>query len=239
MHGVCIQPINDANVSAARNHGMSIAGGELVRFLDDDDFLIPDIAVKQCKELQDSDADVSSYAIRIEDESRNVYSTLTQPVTPDFVSGQLSESRIQIPLAHVYRKDLIQKIRWNEKYSVSEDILWLHTVSQQCRINWLKSDDVVGVWYQHAGSRLSYAFLRMNPTKLLRNPFCLPRKLFHGNHASTMQEKRRRLPAYGLVSIKASIFILSTGIQLQNPHCVSNPPHIPTSACTSLVETTG
>lgn len=166
MPGVRVQPINDANVCAARNHGLSIANGELVRFLDDDDFLVPEIALRQYRQLLDSDADVSSYAVRIEDEFAHIHSTLLQPDTPDFVSGQLGPSRLQIPLAHVYRKSFIENLRWNEKYSVSEDILWLHTVASKCQVRWLKSPDIVGVWYQHKGSRLSYNYAAHKPYKI-------------------------------------------------------------------------
>src|SRR3546814_8284092 len=57
-----------ANVSLARNMGIVAAKGNMIRFLDDDDFLIPEIAHQQCMELWLSNADLSTYAGRIEDE---------------------------------------------------------------------------------------------------------------------------------------------------------------------------
>src|SRR3546814_4456398 len=48
-----------ANVSLARNMGIVAAKGNMIRFLDDDDFLIPEIAHQQCMELWISNADRS------------------------------------------------------------------------------------------------------------------------------------------------------------------------------------
>src|SRR5690348_316519 len=48
------------NQNAARNLGLSEARGELVRFLDDDDYLLPDGAVAQYEAMADNTIDVCS-----------------------------------------------------------------------------------------------------------------------------------------------------------------------------------
>lgn len=154
---VNIFPVDKASANAARNHGLANAQGVLVRFVDDDDYLIPEVASRQCYELFASGADASSYAIRIEDEWGKVYQTMQQPKTNDFVAGQLGPFCLGLPLAHLYRRELILSVLWNERYLVCEDNAWLHSVACQKDVKWLKSEDIVGVWYQHRGPRLSYA----------------------------------------------------------------------------------
>jgi len=163
---ISIDPIVKSSANAARNHGLAKAKGLLVRFLDDDDFLIPEVAVRQCQELLASMADVSSYAIRIEDESGQFHQTLSQPKIDDFVSAQLGTTRLQLPHAHVYKKSLISSLLWNEAYIVSEDIAWLHTIACQMEVCWIKSDEVVGIWFQHANPRLSYAHSAHEPNRI-------------------------------------------------------------------------
>jgi len=163
---VHIYPITQASANAARNYGLACAKGSLVRFLDDDDFLIPEVAVKQCRELLALEADVSSYAIRIEDEDGKHCSMLIQPDTDDFMAAQLSPLRLPLPHPHVYKRSLIANLLWNEQYVVAEDIAWLHTIAHQTELDWVRSDDVVGVWYQHKGERLSYAYAAHEPNRI-------------------------------------------------------------------------
>ncbi|WP_295438014.1 glycosyltransferase [uncultured Thiodictyon sp.] len=153
---VRIFPLARANVSAARNHGLSVIQGELVRFLDDDDFLIPEVATRQYQELLGSSADLSSYALVIEDEDRRRYETVCQWDDEDFVVAQLSRAGPQLPFPHVFKTGLVRNLRWKESYRVVEDIAWIHTVAGQREVRWIRRDDVVGVWYQHRGPRLSH-----------------------------------------------------------------------------------
>lgn len=156
----------EANVCKARNWGIQASRGLLIRFLDDDDFLIPHVAVRQCRELLDSAAQVSSYAVAIQDEEGKPHGELRQPSTSDFVAGQLGESRVQIPLAHVYRKAALGNIQWNPQYAVSEDTVWLLSIASKRDLTWIKSDEVAGVWYQHRGPRLSYAHAAHEPHRI-------------------------------------------------------------------------
>ncbi len=51
---VRVIPITAANANIARNTGLAAANGEFVRFLDDDDYLIPEGAVKQYALIKES-----------------------------------------------------------------------------------------------------------------------------------------------------------------------------------------
>ena len=193
---VRICPIQKSSASAARNHGLANAKGKLVRFLDDDDYLIPNIAVRQCRQLLDAFADVSSYAIRIEDEFGNQYLTKSQPVSDDFVAAHLGPDCLPLPFAHVYRRELISSIQWNESYTVGEDIAWLITVCCERNIKWIKSDDVVGIWYQHTGTRLSLPHPAHEPNRVTAEA------IFHTvevlDRKGQMYEERKCAAAFGL-----------------------------------------
>jgi glycosyltransferase involved in cell wall biosynthesis len=160
--------IPQANACDARNYGLEMSIGELVRFLDDDDFLIPAIAVKQCRELLASTADISSYAAIIHDEEGRQYGELRQPLTSDFVAGQLSLNghRGHLPFTHVCYKTAIGAVRWKPEWTVAQDTAWLLSLAAKRDFSWIKSDDVVGVWYQHRFPRISYAHPSHEPHRV-------------------------------------------------------------------------
>jgi len=153
--GVQVIMSDPPGVSIARNVGLEKAASQLVRFLDDDDYLYETAAVKQCKKLLDSDADFSSFAIEIIDE-RGIKSGRRQPIqTDDPVVGLAASNRLQLPLSFVYKHSFLEGRKWDESNSLAEDTSWLLSLlaSRECR--WQHSSEVVGVWYQHSKSRLS------------------------------------------------------------------------------------
>ncbi len=165
LPSVRLYPLDTANVSAARNYGLALSCGKLVRFLDDDDFLIPESAVRQCYELADSGAHVSTYGVRIEDQDRKCYGTLHPPDTEDFAEGQLGPTRLPLPHAHVFLASALRGLRWNVRFKVAEDIAWLQSIAGSREIHWTKDSEVVGVWYQHNGSRLTYPHAAQEPQR--------------------------------------------------------------------------
>lgn len=166
---VRILHLDAGNVSAARNHGLLSAKGRLVRFLDDDDFLFHDVAVTQCRELIRSGADFSSYALVIQDEKGIPWQTVRQYPDNDPVVAHLSRAGPQLPVAHLFRTDVVRSLRWREDYPVVEDVAWIHSVLAARETAWLRSDLVVGAWYQHRGSRLSPAFSMHHTASLVAN----------------------------------------------------------------------
>ncbi len=143
-------------VSHARNVGLDNAKGILIRFLDDDDYLFPDIAVEQCLSLLDSGADMSSYAITLIDET-GIQSTIRYPIEEDDCVIALSlPTRLQIPLSFVFKKSSIQNCLWQENLNLAEDAVWLLNLMSMKELSWARSTKSVGVWFQHTQARLSH-----------------------------------------------------------------------------------
>lgn len=147
--------IEQGNVCKARNYGLALAQGDLIRFLDDDDFLYPDVAYQQYLELLHSDADLSTYAGAIED--KNTRYQIIEPIgIVDYCAATLSENFAGLPLLSVYKNKIIYNLKWDEKVSIPEDEHWMRTIAANNDIKWIKKNDVVGVWYQHDIDRLSF-----------------------------------------------------------------------------------
>jgi glycosyltransferase involved in cell wall biosynthesis len=151
---VSYHKIAQGNVSKARNYGLSLAKGELIRFLDDDDYLYPDIASRQYIELHQSDADLSTYAGAIEDDTIR-YQVIEPVDIEDYCAATLNANCPALTFATVYKSKIVKPLKWDEKIFVVEDEKWMRTIAASSEINWIKSNDVVAVWYQHDIDRLS------------------------------------------------------------------------------------
>lgn len=151
--------LEEGNVSKARNYGLSIAQGELIRFLDDDDYLIPEVAYKQYIELYNSDADLSTYMLFCLDELGGKY-----PVSylHKYKSGSeaiLSGEIIGTTLNNLYKKRSVENLIWNEFNHNGEDFEWFFSVLLSKKCKWIYRDQVVGAWFQHSNDRLSTPYI--------------------------------------------------------------------------------
>jgi glycosyltransferase involved in cell wall biosynthesis len=159
--------IESCGVSRARNYGISKASGKLIRFLDDDDYLVEENATEQYKIAFNTRATIVSGKIRIEDAKGNIYGESIALTAQDPYCAILCAKMVVIPLAHVYNLEAIKSKRWNDEISNAEDVEWLHSVSQQQDVKWLILDKVVGVWYQHnQRGRLSHTAINNQATTI-------------------------------------------------------------------------
>jgi glycosyltransferase involved in cell wall biosynthesis len=150
--------IKTAGVSNARNIGLDAATGRLTRFLDDDDYLVPDAARRQYEYALASGADVVSFKIRIEDDDGNSYGESVDLNKDDPYCDLLSACMFVFTPAHVYKTSAIKTLRWDVSISNAEDVDWLHRVARDKEQKWLTYNEVVAVWFQHLDNdRLSFA----------------------------------------------------------------------------------
>lgn len=148
-------PLDTPNACAARNHGMRLARGEFLRFLDDDDFFIPDGAQDQYQLIERTGADICSAPIQALDDEGQLQTVLYQPDTPDFPASVMSHRRMHQPTAHLFRREAIRQIAWNETLAFSQDNDWMLRVASIPSLKWVKSGSVAGAWVRHSGSRIS------------------------------------------------------------------------------------
>ena len=198
--------ISEANANIARNAGLADARGEFVRFLDDDDYLIPEGAIKQYELIEAAGVDVVSSSVKLVDAGGRCFDVWHQPDIKDLCAAVTGPWRVCLPLAHVYRRSIIDNAKWNPETSVRQDVEWLFDLCAAMDLRWKKTDDVVGVWQHHWDQRISSSMQfneirRITVPMLLRTYECLEAE-------GRMNSARRRAVALGLWGCVQAAFFL-------------------------------
>ena len=148
-------PIMKAHANAARNHGLTLARGKYVRFLDDDDFFYRGAVSHQCSLLEDACADICSGCIDLIAQNGFVFESREVPETSDFVESVLAPAHVSLLTAHVFRRSMICDLRWDETLSVAQDKQWMYQLCERREWLWVRTDSRIGAWQHHAGQRIS------------------------------------------------------------------------------------
>ncbi|WP_084216995.1 glycosyltransferase family 2 protein [Xenophilus azovorans] len=144
-----------ADANHARNLGIEHATGQLLRFLDDDDYLIPEAAKAQYQFVLHENLDFCSGNAEIRDQNNELLDILSQPDEQTACEATLTRKRVQLTFAPVYRTATLHGLQWPVGLRQSEDIVWLIRYVTAAHRHWKRFNHVVGVWYQHAGERQS------------------------------------------------------------------------------------
>jgi glycosyltransferase involved in cell wall biosynthesis len=152
---VRIEPIATAHACAARNHGLSLAKGSLVRFLDDDDYLFAPAAARQYEAMETKSWDVAMGSIRGVSASGQEMA-LHEPIeSTDFCEAVSTSGALYLPHAFVYRKQRLTKLQWREGLANRQDFFWLMDLCISGEVAWERTREVVGAWRHHSSERIT------------------------------------------------------------------------------------
>jgi glycosyltransferase involved in cell wall biosynthesis len=186
---VRVCPIPTANANAARNHGLTLATGRYVRFLDDDDVLLPDGATRQLEALHDSGMSICTGAVDVVGEDRTFIRRMRITDPSDLFCAMMRPGRICLPTAHLFRRDAIETLRWAEDLKVEQDTDWMFRLSAAREWEWLVVDEVVGRWTQHGGARTSRTITRETRARLAAGKMVSAMATLHQRGALTPMRK--------------------------------------------------
>ena len=150
-----IEPIEKAHACAARNHGLSVAKGGAILFLDDDDYIYPGAISRMLNQLDANNADICSADVDLVDEKEKLLRQWRQPEETDFVAAILGPSRPTLSMSHLYRRDILENHLWDESLPVRQVSDWMLRLCATPGIRWIKLPESVAAWVQHGGTRIT------------------------------------------------------------------------------------
>jgi len=151
-----VLPVDAGHANVARNHGMRQARGKYLRFLDDDDVLYAEGVAKQIATLEEHNLDVCSATIDLADGmGRRIGEWRQDATTDDFAAAACSHRRALQMTAHVFRRDAVCDVPWDECLPYSQDICWVLDIVSRHELRWRKVDEKSGCWYRHVDARIS------------------------------------------------------------------------------------
>lgn len=172
-----IQVVHKENggLSDARNAGMEISSGELIGFVDSDDWIAPDMYQRLYAAMKGDNSDIAACGVEIvwEDGTPSRRLTKTGSSTLSREEGMraiIEESWLKHPVWYkLYRADIIRDIKFPVgKYH--EDVFWSYqAVGNAKRISVI--DDIGYYYWQRSGSIMgeSYSVKRLDEIEALED----------------------------------------------------------------------
>lgn len=147
-------PIQLPHANTARNHGLSKSNGKYIRFLDDDDYLLPSSS-QQLQYLEREAAEICSGRVLNVDINGSEIGLTSFPQTDDFIVACTSISGFTLPVSNVYLRASLGNCRWDERVNRAQDNVWMLDLACTREWRWCHMEQPVGAWVQHPAARVS------------------------------------------------------------------------------------
>lgn len=142
------------NACSARNHGLAKAQGTYLRFLDDDDYLLP-AAAEQLDLIVREGLDACSAPLEFTSPDGVRKHPITLPVTDDFVAAAIHSATVSLTQGSIFLTKRIREIHWCDDVDLYDDYLWMLDVVTSGEMAWAQTPTPVCAYVQHDGVRLS------------------------------------------------------------------------------------
>lgn len=147
----------NGGLSDARNAGMSAATGELIAFVDSDDWIAPDMYEKLYHRLTEDGSDIAACGVQMVWEDNTPPRMLTRPGSrtlnrDEAMQAIIEESCLKQPVWYkLYKSKLVRDIRFPVgKYH--EDVFWSYQAVGKA--NRVSGSDNVGYYYLQRGGSI-------------------------------------------------------------------------------------
>jgi glycosyltransferase involved in cell wall biosynthesis len=145
----------------ARNRGMNKAAGEFIKFLDDDDQLLPGALSEEIDQLEREGAALSCGHLHVRGPNEN--RVFSQKPAPDIASGIFRGCVWTHPHTLLYRREALRGCRWDPAIPYHQDTAFAIEASTQALPETIV-DRPVALYNNHEGTSIS------NDTKSTASP---------------------------------------------------------------------
>lgn len=181
---ICVSPIGIAHANVARNHGMDLATGKYIRFLDDDDYLLPR-AEQQLEVMECNNAEICSGRLISRDQDNTDLGLVSFPDTEDFVVAATTLSGFTATTGNIFLRKALYGCRWDARVNRAQDYAWILDLARSRDLRWTRFEEPVVVWFQHHHTRTSSTRrFTGRENAIIRRLLTLPRQLEKQNRQS-------------------------------------------------------
>lgn len=154
---IIVSPVEKGHANVARNHGMSLATGKYIRFLDDDDYLYSQNCQQQLLEVIATNSNLAIANLDVGTESDNLFNVMQiNKEYDDFHSLILNVNRVTHVCSYVFQKKFLAGIFWDEECNLGQDTKFIFDIiSKKKYISFLINNFSTGIWIQHPLERIS------------------------------------------------------------------------------------
>lgn len=136
LNPIQVLHIENEGVSVSRNKGIEAASGELITFVDADDWLKEDAIEKMYQAMISSDTDMAGLSFEVMTDDGNyakeIKTGINNPMAVHFLQNNALSGDVHV-WGRLYKREIIGDLRFRKGLTIGEDMLFLIEYVKKCR----------------------------------------------------------------------------------------------------------